>query len=257
MGGGTNHWRTARILRVYALLYAALLAAALVLVHASSYEPAVSYLPLHVVVALGLTAALVLLPAESLTDRFGAGAYGFFAFVAAPGVFFSGGASSELYVLFLSLLLAAAFHGSRMVGLLVLAFVLVGYSLSVTPDLLTEGWTAPVLFRLAALGLFGGLVLAARSVAGSFSETYATDEDGSLLLELVSGEIIAGRGIKDAELLLGRGRARVAGPILLGEGTVFGMVISVNEERSAENAAGRALAVAGSLGAGGPRAGAA
>ena len=269
-----NYWRNAKTLRIYALLYVALIAAALVLVHAASYEPAVSYLLLYVVAAVGITAAVVvmLLPAELFTDGFSGIAYGFLAMLVALGIFFSGGASSELYVLFFPLLLAAAFHGSWIVGLAALVSVLVGYLLAVMPDLLVEGEAAPVLFRLAVLGLVGGFVLVAArgSAGGAFSEQYAIDEDGSMLLELVSGEISTGREehlavilvdpggrIGDVELLLERVRGRIAEPILLGEGTVFGMVLSGVEERAVESAAGRALAVAGSLGSREPRAGAA
>jgi GGDEF domain-containing protein len=269
-----NYWRNARTLRVYALLYIALISMSLVLVHAASYEPAVSYLLLYMVGAVGITAAVVvmLLPAELFTDGFSGGAYAIFALVGALAVFFSGGASSELYLLFFTILLAAAFHGSWTVGLAALASVLVGYLLAVMPDLLAEGEAAPVFFRLVILGLVGGFVLVAArgSAGGAFSEQYATDEDGSMLLELVSGEISAGRGeqlavilvdpgrrMGDVELLLERVRARIAEPILLGEGAVFGMVLSGAEERAVESAAGRALAVAGSLGSRGPRAGAA
>lgn len=269
-----NYWRNARTLRVFSLLYVALISASLVLVHAASYEPAVSYLLLYMVGAVGITAAVVvmLLPAELFTDGFSGGAYAIFALVGALAVFFSGGASSELYLLFFTILLAAAFHGSWTVGLAALASVLVGYLLAVMPDLLVEGEAAPVFFRLVVFGLVGGFVLVAArgSAGGSFSEQYATDEDGSMLLELVSGEISAGRGeqlavilvdpgrrMGDVELLLERVRARIAEPILLGEGAVFGMVLSGAEERAVESAAGRALAVAGSLGSRGPRAGAA
>ena len=272
-----NHWRNARTLRVFSLLYVVSTAAALMVVHADSYEPAVSYLLLYMVEALGITAAIVvvLLPAELFTDGFSGGAYGGFAVVVALGVFLSGGASSELYVLFFLLILAGAFHGSWTVGLAALVSVLVGYTLAVLPDLLVEGEAAPVFFRLAVFGVAGAFVLAASrglagvSTGGEFSGQYATDEDGSMLLELVSGEISAGRGqlavilvdpgrgMGDVETLLERVRARVAEPILLGEGAVFGMVLGGVEERAVESAAGRALAVAGSLGARGPRAGAA
>lgn len=274
MNGRINHWRNARTLRVFSLLYGVLIVAALMLVHAASYEPAVSYLLLYVVAVVGITAVvvMVLLPAELFTEGFSGGAYGLFTLVVAMGVFFSGGASSDLYVMFFPLLLAAAFHGSWTVGLAALVSVLVGYLFAVLPDLLAEGESASVFFRLGVLGLVGGFVLiAARGSAGrDFPERYATDEDGSMLLELVSGEISTGRGeqlavilvdpgrrMGDVELLLERVRARIAEPILLGEGAVFGMVLSGVEERTVESAAGRALAVAGSLGARGPRAGAA
>lgn len=269
-----NYWRNAKTLRIYALLYVALIVVALVFVHAASYEPAVSYLLLYMVDAVGITAAIVvmLLPAELFTDGFSGGVYGVFAMVVALGIFFSGGVSSELYVLFFTLLLASAFHGSWTVGLAALASVLVGYLLATMPDLLAGDEVAPVFFRLVVLGFVGGFVLAAArgSAGGAFSEQYATDEDGSMLLELISGEISAGRGeqvavvlvdpgrrIGDVELLLERVRGRIAEPILLGEGAVFGMVLSGVEERAVESAAGRALAVAGSLGSREPRAGAA
>ena len=273
MSESLHHWRNARTLRVFSLLYVALTAAALMAVHADSYEPAVSYLSLYMVEAVGITAAVVmiLLPAEIFTDGFSGGAYGLFAAVTALAVFLSGGASSELYVLFFTLILAAAFHGSWTVGLAALASVLAGYTLAVLSDLLAEGEAATVLFRLAVLGLAGAFILAAsRGSAGREAEQYATDEDGSMLLEILSGEISTGRGEQlavilvdpgrrtgDVELLLDRVRARVAEPILLGEGAVFGMVLSGVEERAVESAAGRALAVAGSLGSQGPRAGAA
>ena len=273
-----HHWRNARTLRVFSLLYVVSTAAALMVVHADSYDPAVSYLLLYMVEALGITAAIVmvLLPAELFTDGFSGGIYGGFAGVVALGVFLSGGASSELYVLFFLLILAGAFHGSWTVGLAALASVLAGYTLAVLPNLLVEGEAAPVFFRLAVFGIAGAFVLAASrglagvSTGGEFSGQYATDEDGSMLLELVSGEISARRGeqlavilvdpgrrMGDVESLLERVRARVAEPILLGEGAVFGMVLGGVEERAVESAAGRALAVAGSLGARGPRAGAA
>lgn len=277
-----NHWRNARTLRVFSLLYIVSTAAALMVVHADSYEPAVSYLVLYMAAAFGITAAIVmvLLPAELFTNGFSGAVYGGFAAIVALEVFLSGGASSELYALFFLLILAAAFHGSWTVGITALASVLAGYALVVLPDLLVEGGSAPVFFRLAVFGLAGGFVLVASRgsagdlaggmAGGGFSGRYATDEDGSMLLELVSGEIRAGHGeqlavilvdpgrrMGDVETLLERVRARVAEPILLGEGAVFGMVLGGVEERAVESAAGRALAVAGSLGAQGPRAGAA
>jgi GGDEF domain-containing protein len=66
-----------------------------------------------------------------------------------------------------------------------------------------------------------------------------------------------GRRVEDVELLLERVRARIGEPILLGEGTVFGVVVSGVDDRAVESAARRALAAASSLGAEETRAGAA
>jgi GGDEF domain-containing protein len=66
-----------------------------------------------------------------------------------------------------------------------------------------------------------------------------------------------GRRVEDVELLLERVRARIGEPILLGEGTVFGVVLSGADDRTVESAARRALAAASSLGAEETRAGAA
>ena len=66
-----------------------------------------------------------------------------------------------------------------------------------------------------------------------------------------------GRRVEDVELLLERVRARIGEPILLGEGTVFGVVLSGVDDRMVESAARRSLAAASSLGAEETRAGAA
>jgi GGDEF domain-containing protein len=66
-----------------------------------------------------------------------------------------------------------------------------------------------------------------------------------------------GRRVEDVELLLERVRARIGEPILLGEGTVFGVVLRGVDDRMVESAARRALAAASSLGAEETRAGAA
>lgn len=248
----------------------------LLLVHATSYEPAVSFLLLYLTVAVGVTAVgvLLLLPAELFTDGFSIGVYVFYTILFGLEIFFSGGLSSELYLLYFPLLLAATLHGVWRVGLAALVSVLVVYFLAVMPDVVAGGGddTGMAFFRLGVFALVGVFVLvAARGmVGGAGLEEYATDEDGSMLLEVVAGEISAGRGdqvavilvdpgrgIGDVEPLLERVRGRVAEPILLGEGAVFGMVLSGVDERSVESAAGRALAVAGSLGARANRAGAA
>jgi hypothetical protein len=54
-----------------------------------------------------------------------------------------------------------------------------------------------------------------------------------------------------------RVRARIGEPILLGEGMVFGVVLSGADDQTIESAARRALAAASSLGAAETRAGAA
>jgi hypothetical protein len=59
------------------------------------------------------------------------------------------------------------------------------------------------------------------------------------------------------ELLLERVQGRIGDPVLLGEGTVFGVVLSGVDDRMVESAARRALAAASSLGAEETRAGAA
>ena len=247
-------------------MYLGLTAAALLLVHADFYEPAVSYLLLYLAVAVGVSVAgvLLLLPAELFADEFCAGAYALYAMVLGLMVFFSGGVSSTLYVLYFPLLLSAALHGVRNTGLVALFSALLVYFLAVMPDLLSgQGDDAGLaLFKLFVFALVGGFVLvAARGAgAGGFDE-YATDEDGSMLLEVVEGEISAGRGdqvavilvdpgrgVGNLETLLERVRGRIAEPILLGQDSVFGMVLSGVDERSVESAAGRALAVAGSLG---------
>ena len=267
MTGTTNYRRNYRILRLFSLLYLCLTLVSLLLVHANFYEPAVSYLLLYLTVAVGVAVAgvLLLLPAELFTDGFGAGAYAAYAMVLGLMIFFSGGVSSTLYVLYFPLLLSAALHGVRKIGFVVLASVLLAYFLAVSPDLLSgRGDEAgPALFRLAVFAFVGGFVLAAARWTGADGfEEYATDEDGSILLEVVEGEISAvrrdqvavilvdpGRGLGNQDLLLDRVRSRIADPILLGQGTVFGMVLSGVDERAVESAAGRALAMAGSVGA--------
>jgi len=142
------------------------------------------------------------------------------------------------------------------------------------PDVLegvgSVGGLALVFFRLAAFALTGVFTLAVgRSITG-VEEGYALDEDGSMLLEKVSDELGARRGeqlgvilvdpgrqVEDVDLLMERVRARIGEPILLGEGTVFGVVLSEVDERALESASRRALAAASSLGAEETRAGAA
>jgi GGDEF domain-containing protein len=277
VNGRVSHRRSARSLKAFSLLYLALVVASLLLVHGAAYEPAVSFILLYLVVSVGVTAAVALLlfPTAQFSAGFCVGAYALYAAVIAMMVFFSGGVSSELYVLFFPLLLASALHGSWRITLAALFAVLFCYALAVMPGLLddlTGNETAAVVFyRLCSLGLTGVfLVLVARSFFSGVKEAeeYETDEDGSMLLGRVEEELAARRGVQvavilvdpgrrveDVSLLLERVRARIEEPILLGEGTVFGVVLSGVEDRTVESAARRALAAASSLGAEETRAG--
>jgi hypothetical protein len=278
VNGRVSHRRNARSLKPFSLLFLALTAISLLLVHGAAYEPGVSYVLLYLTVSVGVTAAvaLLLLPTAQFSAGFSIGAYALYAAVISMMVFFSGGVSSEVYVLFFPLLLAAALHGSWRLVLAALFFVLFCYALALMPGLLsggaTNGAAAMTFYRLGALALTGVFLLfATRGGAGSAeAEDYATDEDGTMLLERVEAELAARRGVpvsvilvdpgrevEDMELLLDRVRARIGDPILLGEDAVFGMVVSGVDDRMVESAARRALAAASSLGAEETRAGAA
>ena len=256
------------------------MAASLLLVHAAAYEPAVSYVLLYLTASFGIiTAAVVvpLLPAEQFTTGFCGSIYALYAAVVAMMVFFSGGVSSELYVLFFPLLLATALHGSWRVVLAALFAVLFCYTLAIMPGLLEEGTgeevASLVFYRLAALALTGvfSIFVARRGMlAAGGTEDFATDDDGSALLESVEEELAARRGVqvavilvdpggevRDLDLLLERVWSRIGEPVLLGEGNLFGVVVSGVDDRGAESAARRALAAASSLGARDTRAGAA
>ncbi len=270
--------RNAHILKGLSLLYLGLVVAALLLVHADSYRPAVSYVPLYLVVCVIFTAAaaLLLLPGRQFSQGFCAASYVFYAVFLAAAAFFTGGVSSELYVLFFPLVLASALHASWQIGLLVQGTVVVSYSLAMLPDALEsvrgDGPTM-VFFRLVVFVLVGVFVLALggrnTAVAGG-QEAYALDEDGSLLLERVANELETRRGVQvgvilvdpgrrvgDVDLLMERVRVRIGEPVLLGEGMVFGVVLSGVDDQTIESAARRALAAASSLGAEETRAGAA
>jgi hypothetical protein len=258
-------------------LYLGLVVVALLLVHGESYRPAVSYVALYFVVSVIFTTAvaLLLLPARQFSEAVCAAFYVLYAVFLAAATFFTGGVSSELYVLFFPLIFASALHGSWGMGFLAQGAALLSYSLAMLPDVLdnVEGpdGMALVFFRLAALALTGVFALATvRSFAGSKEESYALDEDGSVLLRRVSNELEARRGvqvgvvlvdpgrqIEDVDLLMERVRARIGEPILLGEGAVFGVVLSGVDDQMVESAARRALAAASSLGAEETRAGAA
>ena len=252
--------------------------ASLFLVHTGSYEPAVSYILLYLVSAVGIiTAAVVipLLPVEQFTIGMCGLVYGLYAAVLAMMVFLSGGVSSELFVMFFPLLLASALHGSWRLVLAVLAAVLFCYTLAMLPGLLEEGTgqdiASLVFYRLVAVGLTGlfSLFVARSLFPAILTEDYATD-DGSVLLERVEEELAARKGVPVAvilvdpggemeamDALLDRVFSRIGEPVLLGEGNVFGVVLSGMNDRGVESAARRALAAASSLGAQDTRAGAA
>jgi hypothetical protein len=256
-----------------------LMVASLLFVHTASYEPAVSYILLYLVSSVGIiTAAVVvpLLPEEQFTADFCGLIYALYAAVVAMMVFFSGGTSSELYVMFFPLILASALHGSWRIVLAVLVAVLFCYALAMLPGLLERGTgqeiASLVFYRLTAVGLTGlFLMYVARSVLpAGLAEDFAKDEDGSILLELLEEELAARRGVPVAvilvdpgvemeamEHLLERVWTRIGEPVLLGEGNLFGVVVSAVGDGGVESAARRALAAASSLGARDTRAGAA
>jgi hypothetical protein len=278
VGSRTDLGRNARSLKAFSLLLLALMVASLFLVHTGSYEPAVSYILLYLVSAVGIiTAAVVipLLPVEQFTIGMCGLVYGLYAAVLAMMVFLSGGVSSELYVMFFPLLLASALHGSWRLVLAVIAAVLFCYTLAMLPGLLEEGTgqdiASLVFYRLVAVGLTGlfSLFVARSLFPAILTEDYATD-DGSVLLERVEEELAARKGVPVAvilvdpggemeamDVLLERVFSRIGEPVLLGEGNVFGVVLSGVNDRGVESAARRALAVASSLGVQDTRAGAA
>jgi hypothetical protein len=273
VNGRTSGERNARVLKGLSLLYLGFVIVALLLVQGDSYRPAVSYVLLYLVVSVIVTAAvaLLLLPARQFGQGFCAFTYVFYAAFSAAVAFFTGGVSSELYVIFFPLVFASALHGSWRMAIITQVAASVSYFLAMLPNVPeSAGGLALVLFRLAAFSLTGVFALkVVRDMAGG-EEGYALDEDGSMLLERVSDELEAGRGaqvgvilvdpgrrVEDVNLLMERVRARIGEPILLGEGAVFGVVLSGVDDRTIESAARRALAAASSLGAEETRAGAA
>jgi hypothetical protein len=279
VGDRTDQGHNARSLKAFSFLLLALMVASLLFVHTASYEPAVSYILLYLISSVGIvTAAVVvpLLPEEQFTADFCGSIYALYAAVVAMMVFFSGGTSSELYVMFFPLILASALHGSWRVVFAVLGAVLFCYALAMLPGLLERGTgqeiASLVFYRLAAVGLSGlFLMYVARSLLpDGLAEDYAKDEDGSVLLEHVEEELAARRGVPVAmvlidpgvemeamDILLERVWARIGEPVLLGEGNLFGVVVSGVGDGGVESAARRAMAAASSLGAQDTRVGAA
>jgi hypothetical protein len=279
VGDRTDQGHNARSLKAFSYLLLALMVASLLFVHTASYEPAVSYILLYLVSSVGIvTAAVVvpLLPEEQFTADFCSSIYALYAAVVAMMVFFSGGTSSELYVMFFPLILASALHGSWRVVFAVLGAVLFCYALAMLPGLLERGTgqeiASLVFYRLTAVGLSGlFLMYVARSLLpDGLAEDYAKDEDGSVLLEHVEEELAARRGVPVAvvlidpgvemeamDILLERVWSRIGEPVLLGEGNLFGVIVSGVGDGGVESAARRALAAASSLGAQDTRVGAA
>lgn len=277
MEDGIGYPGNARGLKAFSLLFVVLAAISLLLVHASSYDPPVSFILLYLAASVGIVAAGVvvpLLPARQFTLGFCGGVYALYAAVAAMMVFFTGGPSSELYVLFFPLLLASALHGAWRTVLAVLAAVIFCYALALLPGLLESGTgeevASSVFYRIGALGLTGlFLAYASRGIVGSGEEAGEAEDGGAVLLDRVEGEISSRRGVpvalilvdpgevRDVDLLLDRVDARIGEPFPLEDGDLFGLVVGGVDDGGAESAARRALAAASSLGAQETRAGAA
>jgi hypothetical protein len=277
VGDGIGYPGNARGLKAFSLLFVVLAAVSLLLVHASSYDPPVSFIPLYLVASVGIVVAGVvvpLLPARQFTIGFCGGIYALYAAVAAMMVFFTGGPSSELYVLFFPLLLASALHGAWRTVLAVLAAVIFCYALALLPGLLESGTgeevASSVFYRIGALALTGlFLAYASRGIAGSGEDGEEAEDGGAALLDRVEGEISSRRGVpvavilvdpgevRDVDLLLDRVDARIGEPFPLEDGDLFGLVVGGVDDGGAESAARRALAAASSLGAEETRAGAA
>jgi hypothetical protein len=277
VGDGIGYPGNARGLKAFSLLFVVLAAVSLLLVHASSYDPPVSFIPLYLVASVGIVVAGVvvpLLPARQFTLGFCGGIYALYAAVAAMMVFFTGGPSSELYVLFFPLLLACALHGAWRTVLAVLAAVIFCYALALLPGLLESGTgeevASSVFYRIGALGLTGlFLAYGSRGIAGSGEDGEEAEGEGAALLDRVEGEISSRRGVpvavilvdpgevRDVDLLLDRVDARIGEPFPLEDGDLFGLVVGGVDDGGAESAARRALAAASSLGAEETRAGAA
>jgi hypothetical protein len=278
VGDGIGYPENARALKAFSLLFVVLAAISLLLVHASSYDPPVSFILLYLAASVGIVVAGIavpLLPARQFTLGFCGGIYALYAAVTAMMVFVTGGPSSELYVLFFPLLLTSALHGAWRVVLAVLAAALFFYALAMLPGLLEWGTgeevASTVFYRLGALGLTGlFLAYASRGIAGDAvgSEEHLED-GGAALLGQVEAEISSRRGVpvavilvdpgevRDVGLLLDRVEERIGEPFPLEDGDLFGLVVGGVDDGGAESAARRALAAASSLGAKETRAGAA
>ncbi|MDP8901310.1 MAG: hypothetical protein M3N33_09265 [Actinomycetota bacterium] len=277
MGDGIGYPGNARALKAFSLLFVVLAAISLLLVHVSSYDPPVSFILLYLAASVGIVVAGVvvpLLPAWQFTLGFCGGIYALYAAVAAMMVFFTGGPSSELYVVFFPLLLASALHGTWRTVLAVLAATLFFYALAMLPGLLESGTgeevASSVFYRLGALALTGlFLAYASRGIVGEGGSEEESEDGGAVLLGRVEAEISSRRGVpvavilvdpgevRDVDLLLDRVEGRIGEPFPLEDGDLFGLVVGGVDDGGAESAARRALAAASSLGARETRAGAA
>jgi hypothetical protein len=277
VGDGIGYPGNARALKAFSLLFVVLAAIALLLSHVSSYDPPVSFILLYLAASAGIVVAGVvvpLLPARQFTLGFCGGIYALYAAVTAMMVFFTGGPSSEIYVLLFPLLLASALHGAWRIVLVVLAATLFFYALAMLPGLLESGTgeevASTVFYRLGTLGLTGlFFAYASRRIVGDAVGSEEEVEDGrAALLRQVEAEI-SRRGVpvavilvdpgevRDVGLLLDRVEGRIGEPFPLEDGDLFGLVVGGVDDGGAESAARRALAAASSLGAREARAGAA
>ena len=277
MGDGIGYPGNARALKAFSLLFVVLAAISLLLVHASSYDPPVSFILLYLAASVGIVVSGVvvpLLPAQQFTLGFCWGIYALYAAIVAMMVFFTGGPSSELYLMFFPLLLASALHGAWRVVLTVLAAALFFYALAMLPGLLESGTgeevASSVFYRLGTLGLTGlFLAYASRGIVGDAVGSEELEDEGAVLLRRVEAEIGSHRGVpvavilvdpgevRDVGLLLDRVEGRIGEPFPLEDGDLFGLVVGGVDDGGAESAARRALAAASSLGAKETRAGAA
>lgn len=277
MAGDINNYkRNARVFKALSLLFLVLIGASMVLVHQASYEPAVSYIALYLTVSVGVAAAiaLMLLSQKQFSESFSHLLYALFSALLAVLVFFTGGVSSELYSLYFLLIIASALHGRMRIAAFAQGAGLISYTLAMLPGMLNDTSAPPlVLYRLVVffvVGVFASLMVRGKEEAAQ-EEPFTVDPDGSVLLEKVSGELSERRGApvgliladpgleteEDLELLLERVGQRIGEPVLVGEGSVFGVVLSGVDDQAVESAARRALAAASSLGAVETRAGAA
>lgn len=269
-------------MKIAAFFYLILIAASLLLVHSPLYGPAVSYVLLYMVVAVLVTisVATLMLPPEQFSAPFVAGICLAYAAMISLATFFSGASSSELFLLLIPILLCCTLHGMRGVGIVTLVGTLFFYGLCVLPALASSGLDSEsasvILYRFGLLLTIGSFVLFSTGARGSKSAAVSDDdsdhapaEDVSTLLRRADREIQAKRGVpvavvivdpgnetEDIELLLQRIDARISRPVLLGEGDIFGFIVT-GGDREIESAARRSLAAASSLGSTETRVGAA